>query len=217
MPPRGTVGTNSRNKRAEIQRTAAAMFRASSFSATSIDALASAIHLNKGTLYYYYPSKTDILFDVIIRALESLSAGLLKISTALPADEQIRAIIALAITRAVEFPDEMAVYFQERPWLKSSLYPNQVATVSQHERHFAERLDQALTAGETDGLFREVDHVAVRYAIVGMISNLPAWHHPGGRLSQKQVAAHFTDLVLNGLMATAPQAARSPADGHVAT
>jgi AcrR family transcriptional regulator len=54
-----------REKRQSIQRVAGRIFGKKGYSATTMDEVASAVHLSKPALYFYYPSKQD-LFRAIL-------------------------------------------------------------------------------------------------------------------------------------------------------
>src|SRR4030095_16331246 len=58
------------SRRAEICRTAAALFRDRGFDATSVSDIARALGLTKAGLYHYFESKEALLFEIISYGLE---------------------------------------------------------------------------------------------------------------------------------------------------
>ena len=72
-----TRGLSARRaaKRAQIADAARELFLAQGFAATSMDAVTAAAGVSKQTLYAYFPTKADLLADVISDALEDLAGG----------------------------------------------------------------------------------------------------------------------------------------------
>jgi hypothetical protein len=70
---------NRRHRRAYIMGAAAKLFSEFGYHATTMDQISELTKLNKGTIYYYYKSKADILYDMCT------SASALSISMTQPA------------------------------------------------------------------------------------------------------------------------------------
>ena len=90
MPPRSRTVL----KRIEILRSAAAAFRRRGYHGASVDEIARTLHMTKGSLYYYFKSKEEILFfchdysvDILLELLAEAEA-----SPAAP-DEKLRRLI----------------------------------------------------------------------------------------------------------------------------
>src|ERR1700676_4714372 len=60
-------GSNSRHlkQREHILRHAAKLFADTGYAATTMDVLSEVTEMNKASLYYYFGSKCDILFEVV--------------------------------------------------------------------------------------------------------------------------------------------------------
>lgn len=193
------MATNSRNKRNAVRAAAPRLFRKYGFNGTSMEMLADELDMSKGSIYHYYKTKNDLLYDVIVVPLERVSAKLAQVPSSAPLDERLREYIRSIVTNMTEFPNESAVYFYESPWLDQYLTPNQLADVRAHEKRFADAIIGVLKAGRRSGQFRHVDQDAVRFAIVGMVGFIGNWWHPGGRLSIEDLAEQYSSLVLAGI------------------
>lgn len=187
------------SKKAEVRRSAARVFRRNGYHATSMDTIASEIGLNKGTLYHYYRSKSELLFDVIIEPLRDLGAEI----SAVPADDppavQLRNLLQVQLRNMITWEDELSVYFQERRILDRLLEPTEVVAVRREELRFTERLSGMLSQAQKNGQFRKFDVHAAQSAIVGMVAHAGHWFNPRGRLTIEQIAEEFAQLVLRGL------------------
>ena len=71
-----TKGSNEDNRR-KIIETAMAMISEKGVDKTSLAQISKASGLSKGTLYYYYASKNDLIFDMADLHMEQISTALL--------------------------------------------------------------------------------------------------------------------------------------------
>ena len=74
-PPRAGIGPQ-RPREADLLATATRLFRARGFHATSMQDLAEALGMNRGSLYHYIASKDDLLWRVFCRAFDLDYGGL---------------------------------------------------------------------------------------------------------------------------------------------
>ena len=94
------------DRKTEVLNAAAGLFVANVYMSTTMDDIATAVSLNKGTLYYYYDSKASILFDIVNR----LEQGRVEAARALAAE--------LGRERTLrEFIEDSAVYIMDHPRL----------------------------------------------------------------------------------------------------
>ena len=75
----------------DIVEAAAEAFRTKGFAATSLEDIASAVGIWKGSLYHYIDTKEDLLFAVVREPAEEILVGLRELSQMdLPPTEKIR-------------------------------------------------------------------------------------------------------------------------------
>jgi len=80
-----------KDRRLEILRSAASAFTRSGFAHATMEDIADKVQMAKGNLYYYFPSKQDLLFFCQDESLGRLTDEARKIcKSELPADEQLR-------------------------------------------------------------------------------------------------------------------------------
>ena len=109
------------NRKDDVRKAAARLFRKHSYSGTSMDALALETQLNKGTLYHYYRSKADILYDIVVIPLQYVTAAFDKVPESDPPADKLRALMHSTISLNIIWADEVAVYFQEQTWIDQVL------------------------------------------------------------------------------------------------
>ncbi|MEH0018149.1 MAG: TetR/AcrR family transcriptional regulator [Desulfobacter sp.] len=71
-----TAKGTGRDNRARILDAATAMIREAGVEKTSLAKVAKASGLSKGTLYYYYASKSDLVFDIADQHMEEITRAL---------------------------------------------------------------------------------------------------------------------------------------------
>lgn len=94
---------DSAKTREKIISTAAFLITKQGAEHTSLSDIARESGISKGTLYYYYPTKSELLFEITNRHMKRLSEDILywvsKMSEDLPAEKILQAVYSL-LTRA---------------------------------------------------------------------------------------------------------------------
>ena len=74
-PSAGEKERERREKREAVLRAAVRAFNEKGFHATSLDDVAHALNVTKPTIYHYFASKDDILFDWFRRGVDGIRAA----------------------------------------------------------------------------------------------------------------------------------------------
>src|SRR5205823_10285155 len=107
--------TPPRERAEEVYTAALRLFREKGYHATSMQDIAAAVGLYKGSLYHYISSKEDLLVQVFERAMTGLvdDAEHIVADQALPPSEQLRHIVALHVEAVASNLDALTVYLHE--------------------------------------------------------------------------------------------------------
>jgi AcrR family transcriptional regulator len=187
-------------KEVEIFEAAARIFKQKGYHATSMQDIADAVGLQKGSLYHYLSSKEDLLFRISERAIEAINARLADIrDTPVAPAEKLRAAIENHVQVLASNLDLLAVFLQEGHRLTREQQARLFQERQRYEDIFADILQEGIAAGQ----FRRLDVRVASYGILGMINWMHQWYQTSGRLSPSEIADLFVDLVLNGLRAPA--------------
>ena len=176
--------------------TATRLFRERGFHATSMQDLAQALRMNRGSLYHYIVGKDELLWLILVRAFDLLEARVVPIldSGALPVD-RIRGAIREHLRVAADHADELSLIQIE---LRSLSLERRTQMIERRDAY--EALWRAtISEGIADGSLRTFD---VRLAGIGILSAcnwFTQWFRPNGSLSVDEVAERFCDLFLTGL------------------
>lgn len=184
------------SKEEQIFTEAVRIFKLKGYHATSVQDIADAVHLQKGSLYHYISSKEELLLKIFERSTGALTQRLQEIlsSDLSPTDKLQRAIDAHLVALTTQL-DLYTVYLSERRVLTGRIH-SQVRTEAERT---ARLLEQIIQEGIDAGDFRTTDSKMAAHAILGMCNWLYQWYSPTGRLTAEQIAAIFSDLVIRGL------------------
>lgn len=180
-----------------ILQKAAETFREKGFDRATMEDLAAQLGLLKASLYYYFQSKYDILYEIlrgarqeVLRRLEAVA------SSGLPPREKLhQAIVAFVTAFDHNYPAlSVAVYERLDRGVPAI---DEMKTI----RRRVQRLwDRMIREAAREGVIRnDLDLRVVSFAIIGMINWMSQWYEKDGRLSSDDVAHIFAELVLNGL------------------
>ncbi len=182
----------------EIFDAAASLFKQKGFHATSMQDIADAVGMQKGSLYYHISSKEELLFRISHAAISAITEQLEEIAAApLTPSAKLRAAIENHVTTLCERLDLMTVFLKE----SNTLTTEQQAQILAYRRRYEELFRGILNEGVESGEFRVVDVGAVSNALLGMLNWMHYWYRPDGRLTPDEIAEVFTDLALNGVLA----------------
>lgn len=113
------------------------------FSATSVDDIAAEAGVAKGSVYYNFGSKSEILEAALAEGTERLSTTLATARDAARADERIDAMVRALLQSVHTYPDlaklvAAEVFRAEREW-QQSIATLRAETISMFETELAER------------------------------------------------------------------------------
>jgi AcrR family transcriptional regulator len=187
------------NKRAQITADCAKLFRDLGYHGTAMSDIAGAAKLNKGTLYHYFPAKTDILYSIYLEAFDRLDENIAQISGTLAPDEELTAIVKAILRTIGAVPDVIAVYFQEHPWLETSLTSDQAVAIRAKGAAFTDNIRAVIRKGVRANAFRRVNDELLAVQLLAMISSLYRWHLAESQASAELVADTIVGYLYEGI------------------
>ncbi|MBE3555698.1 MAG: TetR family transcriptional regulator [Firmicutes bacterium] len=186
----------ARSKAEEITAAALRLFREKGYHATSVQDIANAVGLEKGSLYYYITSKEDFLFTVARRKMTALNQKLEEIvRSADPPQEKLRKAIHHHVLDIANDLDTMTVLLREMHGL-SVARRSDIEAQTDTYRHLMAAI---LREGQETGAFVVSDDIIVM-AVLGAINWVYQWYRPNGRLTAEQIAEAYVQLFLYGLL-----------------
>lgn len=184
-----------------------ALFADRGYDATGVQEIVDRANLTKGSFYYAFESKEDVLRQIqdrfIERCLEALDSV---IDEAHPPDVALSKAIGWFIAISGEQREELSIFFQESRHLTEDFF----ADVRRKRDLFEEKFVSLLTAGQESGVFREVPSRIMGFGIIGMCAWAYHWVRPESGPTEL-ISRAYADVLLNGLYA-APRTGANPGD-----
>jgi len=188
----------------EIIAAAAKVFQTKGYHAATVQDIADAVGILKGSLYHHVKSKEDLLYLIVKEPIARIYERMAEIvATDLPAGEKLRRAVLAQIEAFDQHYPHLFVYLHEREEMKRGFREQFKLSPKQYERCWQQILREGVKSGE----FRaDLDVQVVSYGVLGMLNWLYKWYDPRGRLSAREVADQLSALALGGLAAAAPKA-----------
>ncbi|SFQ03553.1 TetR/AcrR family transcriptional regulator [Hymenobacter arizonensis] len=187
-----------RSRKAQIDRTATALFRARGFAATSMRELATELGLEAGSLYSHIKSKEEILHRVCFGLAEDFFAGFAAatLDTAAPIATQLRLAIEAHVRVLTRDSAASAVFLHEWRHLSEPARTEFLALRDRYEASFRELIQRGIAANE----LHAPDAAFAALTLLASLNWLPAWYRPDGKLSPDDIAHRLAEQLLGGLL-----------------
>ena len=181
----------------EIIAAAAKVFQTKGYHAATVQDIADAVGILKGSLYHHVKSKEDLLYLIVKEPIARMYERMAEIAASdLPAAEKLRRAILAHLEAFDRHYPHLFVYLHEREEMKRRFREQFKLSPKQYERCWQQILREGVKSGE----FRpDLDVPVVSYGLLGMLNWLYKWYDPNGRLGPREIAAQFSSMALAGL------------------
>ena len=193
-------------KREAVLLTAVRSFNKHGFHATSLDHVAETLNITKPTIYHYFSSKDEILFECTRRGLE-----------------RIKEIAARGRQAGESGRARLEAMMRDYAVIMTEDFGKCVTRVADHELAPASRRKQRAIKREIDATVRATveegiadgsivarDVRLLTFTITGALNWIAKWYEPEGRYTPDEVAAECVALLVDGL---APRGETAPVSG----
>jgi TetR/AcrR family transcriptional regulator, cholesterol catabolism regulator len=185
LPGEATPALAPQEIRYRLLGVAAELFRSKGFALATTRELAKLLGLKKASLYYYVNSKQDLLYEICMESLRSISDEVQKaVETAAPADRLTAAIRAHVESACRDLAMHTVTLIELR-----ALLPEHLADVvelrSAYERRLRSLLEQEQQAGK---LRQDVDCRYLTLMLLNLLNWTIFWYNPAGPLSAQDLA-----------------------------
>lgn len=198
----GAPGERKEAGEDKVSRVACRIFRERGYHQTSMRDIATALGWQPSALYYYYPSKEDLLFAIMDAAVSGLTEMVREqIAPGAPAAEQLRQAVRAHIATIADHLDELSVFLHE---MKSLEDPKRREVLIAKRNRYEHIYRDIIHAGIASGEFGEVDPRLARFMILSACNWLYSWYRPEGQYTPEAIALAFCDMMLDGLRPREP-------------
>jgi AcrR family transcriptional regulator len=183
----------------QVWRVACRIFRERGYHATSMRAIADAIGWQPAALYYYYPSKEELLFSIMENAVDTLTEYVrAHIDPEQSPRERLRQAIQAHVELIADHLDELSVFLHEMKSLDPKRREVLQAKSARYEHIFRDIINDGVRRGD----FQVRDPRLARYLILSACNWIYNWYRPEGSYDPESISGAFSDMLLGGIAAT---------------
>lgn len=194
--PRSTSKAKPATRLEEVLQSAANIFFAKGFHATSIEDVARDVGMLKGSLYYYIKSKEDLLFQLLLAGIEDGDSYIAQhIDPEGEPVEQLEHAIRAQIDYIIQNKVPFGLFLHEFDSLSGKRQHKVISVMSRYNNRFVELVKR----GQQQGKLIDGEPWLIVNGILGMCNWLYRWYDPEQASSQEQVKQVFVNMLFNGL------------------
>lgn len=194
----GAKRSRGEKRGAQVLDVALRLFHEQGYSATSMDGIASAVGILKGSLYYYMDSKEDLLFRIVEHVHDTVTD--LQQTALARADlsplERVVEFVRLQLRYNATHVTELAVYHQEWKRLEAPRYDDIARRRHANEAILIDLLEQAKLLGEVP---KKTDSRLALAHVLAVVVWPYTWYDPRSRTSADQLADSGAEFVRGAL------------------
>ena len=181
----------------EIFRTAAELMVQRGYAGTSMGDLAKAVGMTKAGLYHHISSKQDMLFQILLHAMEGLERAVIEPTKQIKdPEERLREMIRLHVRGLFDHGLEFALLFPERRHLE----PDQQQVVVQQIGNYRDLLSEAMRELANEGKLRELDiDIAVRH-LMQTIAGIARWYNEDSGMAKDLLVEQTVNFNLSAIL-----------------
>jgi TetR/AcrR family transcriptional regulator, cholesterol catabolism regulator len=183
----------------EVLQSAANIFFAKGFHATSIEDVARDVGMLKGSLYYYIKSKDDLLFQLLLAGIEDSDAFIAShIDSQGNPLEQLERAIRAQIDYIVQNRVQFGLFLHEFDSLSGKRQHKLISVMSRYNSRFVELVRR----GQEQGQLIPGEPWIIVNGILGMCNWLYRWYDTDEISNPEQVKQIFLRMLLQGIRKT---------------
>jgi len=193
--------TSQKKRESEVYAVAARLFARKGFHATRMQDIADELGMQKGSLYYYFNSKDELLSELVTGSVQEAQNSLQAIlhshqsptqKLASAINEHLRILQLNADLHLINAQEILMSLDEETAVTTNNL-------LKDYENIWAAIVQEGIDVGE----FRaDLDYKIIIKAMLGMCNATLTWFEPKGRLTSQQIGQIFSELMMNGLQST---------------
>jgi AcrR family transcriptional regulator len=186
------------DRRAELLATAAKVFAAQGYNATTVRQIADASGMLAGSLYYHFDSKESMVDEILTAFLDELWAGYdAVLAGGLGPRETIEALVTESFREIDRHHAAVAIYQKEAKHLSAQ---PRFGYLADSQKRFERVWLGTLERGAAAGVIRADLDLRLAYRFVrDTVWVAASWYRPGGQRSAEEIARQYLSMVLDGI------------------
>lgn len=180
-------------KKEEIIRAATNIVSEKGYHGTTMEEIASTLLMTKGSVYYYFKNKQDLLYQCFTILLNESIENIEKVKhKPLSHTEKLRQAMVVHIMYVLRERGEFELVARQ----ESPFSAEQLSEIISLRNEYEELFDQIIVDGVRDNVFLPVDIKIVRNLILGAMNWMIEWYSEGGEKDLVDFAETIADYLL---------------------
>ncbi|WP_342535878.1 TetR/AcrR family transcriptional regulator [Sporosarcina sp. FSL K6-3508] len=172
-------------KKEDILRTAVSILAEKGYQGTTMEEIASSLLMTKGSVYYYFKDKQDLLYQSQLMLLQQSLVNIKTIQQEnLPVEDRFKKAMVAHITYLL---DEKSG-FEMMVKLEQIFSTEQLEEIFQLRNDYEKCFDQLILEGINEEVFEAVEITIVRNTILGAMNWVTQWYSPEGKKDPIEIA-----------------------------
>lgn len=185
----GTTGAETAEK---LRNAALELFARSGYAAVSMRAIAARTGVQAGAIYNHFPTKQDLLNELLQVHMETLLAAWAEAEQpGLAPPRALEHFVRFHIRYHLDRSREVFISYMEL----RSLEDDNFSAIEGLRRTYESVPRAILERGAADGSFDVIDPQITTMAIIAMLTGMTTWFRENGRLSLDEIEAVYVRLV----------------------
>lgn len=202
MERRAKTGSKGASKRQSILDAAAKVLASQGYAGMTLQDVADEIGIYAASIYYYFPSRDDLVREVSFAALEKFHCVIAEALGGMPPDaspldrvkEGIRSMVRMYTSQDQYFVAYERIVGQVPEPLAKELRERRLDI----RKLWISLLEQAQESGE---ISPSIDLKLLRFVILGAAHWVTQWYDPKGNRSPEEIAEAYIEIILHGAIA----------------
>lgn len=184
-------------KKQEIIQSAISIIAEKGFHATTTEEIAANLLMTKGSLYYYFKDKQDLLFQSQVMILEKSITNINEVIVQqLPIEEKFKKAMIVHVEYVIS---ERSVFGMGiRP--EQHFQEEQLTMIVKLRNNYSKLFDRMIKEGIAANTFKNVETIIVRNIILGAMNWVVTWYSPSGNKSSNKLAETIAHYLLEILL-----------------
>ena len=181
-----------------IVNTSIQLFDKKGFTDTSIKDIVEELNVTKGTFYYYFKSKEELLKNIHLSYIDDLieQQDIILMNSESDCTEKLFALIYMVINNIRTNRESARIFTRETRHLSGQ----NVEEIKAKRHLFRKKYQALIEKGIETGEFKSsIPPDMLTFGILGITNWTYYWYNPEGEVSEEQLAQLFSSLILDGI------------------
>ncbi|MBW2609062.1 MAG: TetR family transcriptional regulator [Deltaproteobacteria bacterium] len=182
-------------KREIIRNAAARLFAEKGFENTTTRDIARAADISNASLYYYFDSKEELLYQILDKEMSSGLDMIMEIEKSdISLKEKLSRILQMHTSSAVDYNKMKLLVIDQ-----NSISHKNKEALKEKQRDYVGKLIKILDELKKNREIVDIDTTVLAFAFFGMVSWAYRWYNPNGKIKPAELSEIFHQIFTKGI------------------